>query len=142
MDENTVGKGEIARYEQFLLFSLCFQKTYTADTSKPGLVWERVKVIYKLDYKKNLNPFPNKLLFLHVFSTSPLQNSVEKGEIGKKEKLLVMSNSSFCSQPFLPFHRTFPPFSSDLTHYHAILHFDSLKMYSCGKYCEKSRNGF
>ena len=30
--ENTVGKGEIARYEQFLLFPLCFQKTYTADT--------------------------------------------------------------------------------------------------------------
>ena len=30
--ENTEGKGEIARYEQFLLFPQCFQKTYTADT--------------------------------------------------------------------------------------------------------------
>ena len=30
--ENTVGKGEIARYEQFLLFPQCFQKTRTADT--------------------------------------------------------------------------------------------------------------
>ena len=30
--ENTVGKGEIARYEQFLLFPRCFQNTYTADT--------------------------------------------------------------------------------------------------------------
>ena len=30
--ENTVGKGEIARYEQFLLFPQCFQKTLTADT--------------------------------------------------------------------------------------------------------------
>ena len=29
--ENTVGKGEIARYEQFLLFPQCFQKTYFAD---------------------------------------------------------------------------------------------------------------
>ena len=29
--ENTVGKGEIARYEQFLLFPQCFQKTYTTD---------------------------------------------------------------------------------------------------------------
>ena len=29
--ENTAGKGEIARYEQFLLFPQCFQKTYTAD---------------------------------------------------------------------------------------------------------------
>ena len=30
--ENTVGKGEIARYEQFLLFPQCFKKTSTADT--------------------------------------------------------------------------------------------------------------
>ena len=30
--ENTVGKGETARYEQFLLFQQCFQRTYTADT--------------------------------------------------------------------------------------------------------------
>ena len=41
--ENTVGKGEIARYEQFLLFPQCFQKIHTADTLKPGLVWETVK---------------------------------------------------------------------------------------------------
>ena len=30
--ENTVGKGEIARYEQFLLFPRCFQKACNADT--------------------------------------------------------------------------------------------------------------
>ena len=30
--ENTVGKGEIARFEQFLLFPQCLQKTCTADT--------------------------------------------------------------------------------------------------------------
>ena len=30
--ENTVGKGEIARYEQFLHFPQCFQKTCAADT--------------------------------------------------------------------------------------------------------------
>ena len=30
--ENTAGKGEIARYEQFLLFPLCFQMIYTGDT--------------------------------------------------------------------------------------------------------------
>ena len=29
--ENTMGNGEIARYEQFLLFPLCFQKTCTAE---------------------------------------------------------------------------------------------------------------
>ena len=31
-EENTVGKGEIAHYEQFLLSPQCFQKTGTADT--------------------------------------------------------------------------------------------------------------
>ena len=30
--ENNVGKGEIARYEQFLLFPQCFQEPCTADT--------------------------------------------------------------------------------------------------------------
>ena len=30
--EKAMGKGEIARYEQFLLFPQCFQKTSTADT--------------------------------------------------------------------------------------------------------------
>ena len=29
--ENTFGKGEIARYEQVLLFPQCFQKTCTTD---------------------------------------------------------------------------------------------------------------
>ena len=41
-DENTVGKGEIALYEQFLIFPQCSQKTHTADTSKRGLVWEGI----------------------------------------------------------------------------------------------------
>ena len=41
--DNTVGKGEIARHEQFLLFPQCFLQTCTADTEKPGIVWERVK---------------------------------------------------------------------------------------------------
>ena len=29
--ENSVGKGKIACYKQFLLYPQCFQKTYTAD---------------------------------------------------------------------------------------------------------------
>ena len=38
----TVGKREIARNQQFLLFPQCFQKTCTADMLKQGLVWESV----------------------------------------------------------------------------------------------------
>ena len=32
--ENVVGKEEIARYEQFLLFQQCFQKLSVVDVSK------------------------------------------------------------------------------------------------------------
>ena len=41
--ENTVGKGEIARYEQFLLFPQCFQKACFPGASKGVTVWEWVK---------------------------------------------------------------------------------------------------
>ena len=40
--ENTVGKGEIARYEQFLLFLQCFQKACFPGASKGVIVWEWV----------------------------------------------------------------------------------------------------
>ena len=46
--ENTVGKGEIACYEQFLLFPQCFQKACFPGVSKGVIVWDWV------------NPFPNK----------------------------------------------------------------------------------
>ena len=40
--ENTVGKGEIARNEQFLLFPQCFQKAGFPGASKGVIVWEWV----------------------------------------------------------------------------------------------------
>ena len=40
--ENTVGKGEIARYEQFLLFPQCFKKACFLEASKGVIVWEWV----------------------------------------------------------------------------------------------------
>ena len=42
-----MGKGEIARYEQFLLFPQCFQKACFPGVAKDVIVWEWV------------NPFPN-----------------------------------------------------------------------------------
>ena len=48
--ENTVGKGEIAHYEQFLLFQQCFQKTCTT-----RLVWEWVKTESN-KMKRRFNP--------------------------------------------------------------------------------------
>ena len=41
--ENTVGKGEVARYEQFLLFPQCFQKACFSGASNGVIVWEWVK---------------------------------------------------------------------------------------------------
>ena len=52
-----MGKGEIARSEQFLLFPQCFQKTCTADKYKPGLVWEKVNF-----HHAELSPFPDEKL--------------------------------------------------------------------------------
>ena len=47
--ENTVGKEEIARYEQFFLFPQCFQKACFPGASKGVIVWECVKGGY-LDF--------------------------------------------------------------------------------------------
>ena len=44
--ENTAGKGENARYEQFLLFPQCFQKACLPRASKGVIVWEWVKINY------------------------------------------------------------------------------------------------
>ena len=49
--ENTVGKGEIACYKQFLLFPQCFQKACFLGASKGVIVWECV------------NPFPHNTAF-------------------------------------------------------------------------------
>ena len=43
-----MGKGEIARYEQFLLFPRCFQKACFPGASKDVIVWEWVNPIPKI----------------------------------------------------------------------------------------------
>ena len=44
--ENTVGKGEIVPYEQFLLFPQCFQRACSPGASKGVIVWEWVNTIF------------------------------------------------------------------------------------------------
>ena len=46
--ENTMGKGEIAHYEQFFLFPQCFQKAGFPGVSKGVVVWEWVNHVLKL----------------------------------------------------------------------------------------------
>ena len=52
--ENTVGKGEIARLEQFLLFPHCFQKACFLGASKGVIVWEWVRhfILYQALYSR------------------------------------------------------------------------------------------
>ena len=57
--ENSVGKGEIARYEQFLLFPQFFEKACFPGASKGVIVWEWVKmssaICFDLDQSKILS---------------------------------------------------------------------------------------
>ena len=57
--ENTVGKREIARYEQFLLFPQCFQKACFPGASKGVIVWEWVRVTFFTHF----NPLPHNTTF-------------------------------------------------------------------------------
>ena len=56
--ENTMGKGEIARYEQFLLFPQSFQKVCFPGASKGVIVWEWDKPS-KGSYNLTLYQTPN-----------------------------------------------------------------------------------
>ena len=67
--ENTVGKGEIAHYEQFLLLPQCFQKACFLEASKGVIVWEWVKTVsvlfsfrsmmHEMNELTDINPLPH-----------------------------------------------------------------------------------
>ena len=80
--ENTVGKGEIACYEQFLLFPPCFQKACFPVASKGIIVWEWVVTFMTaLGFADALNAFsqsrtlfytPAKQMFSWVYWNQPV----------------------------------------------------------------------
>ena len=81
--ENTVGKGKIARYEQFLLFPQCFQKACFPEASKGVIVWEWVnKARFKFDDNFKFDENGKKL-------SKQGQNTVGKGEIARYEQFLL-----------------------------------------------------
>ena len=67
--ENTVVKGEIACYEQFLLFPHCFKKACFPGASKGVIVWEWVKPFQE---KSLVQTFceKDKMLVPIIFSSS------------------------------------------------------------------------
>ena len=69
--ENIVRKGEIARYEQFLLFSTGFLKDLYCGHVKRGLVWERVTLsmpLKKNDFENSIFSFSNNAF--HPFNNN------------------------------------------------------------------------
>ena len=78
-----MGKGEIARNEQFLLFPQCFKKAHYPGASKGVIVWEWV------------NQLPHNAAFWRTKDMKLWKT------LWEKEKLLVTSNFSFSHHVFL-----------------------------------------
>ena len=87
--ENIMGKEEIARNEQFLLFPQCFLVNQII-VSPLVHIFDRIS-LFAAEFKEpeigvsRVNPFPNKALLLHVCSTSLLKT------LWEKEKLPITS---------------------------------------------------
>ena len=71
--ENTVGKGENAGNQHFLLLQQSFQKASFSGSLKVGIVWQRVKVIQFLtpyDLRALEINVVNRLIVIHISSFS------------------------------------------------------------------------
>ena len=71
--ENTVGKGEIACYKQFLLFPQCFQKACFPGASKGVIVWEWVNLFISIKsyfFFSALSPVNVIYFFLNTCSSA------------------------------------------------------------------------
>ena len=73
-----MGKGEIARHEQFLLLPQCFQKACFPGTSKGVNEWEWVKPRRPCFPGVRLTGTPHNILY------EPLETIVETMNIGKR----------------------------------------------------------
>ena len=85
MVENTVGKGENAGYQHFLLFPQCFPKLSSLGSLKVAIVWQRVNSLpnNKILYWSKLNAFVDDNLNANQilkFAVGRAENIVRKGE--------------------------------------------------------------
>ena len=72
-----MSKGEIACYEQFLLFTQCFQKACFPGASKGVILWEWVKM------------FSTQSLVVRTLKQRALENFVRKGENAGNQHFLL-----------------------------------------------------
>ena len=133
-----MGKGEIARYEQFLLFPLCFLKACFVGVSKGVIVWEWVKSS-KRTISNKIGKFYRKKNYIK-------QGKITKEKIVIEQKLFNIVYIIFyftiitSKVSSTKMNRSHEREIDYLTHYHTMPHFDTLKIYSCGKHFEKRRN--
>ena len=92
--ENTVGKGEIAHYEQFLLFPHCFQKICTADMQKPGLVLERVNCLLDTPILGTSNSAANKAMMSKILTNGEIFFQLSRKHCGKRRNCSLRAISS------------------------------------------------
>ena len=88
-----MGKGEIAHYEQFLLFPQCFQKACFPGASEGVIVWEWAKTY--LSYLILIT----QSQFLATQRKKPFENIVERGENAGNHHYLLFP------QCFLPYQK-------------------------------------
>ena len=94
--ENTVGKGEIARYEQFLLFPQCFQKARFPGASKGVIVWEWVDNWWKRFFNKKWEKkWERKKLYITCVSSFPLNVSNQVKDKSTIFNHLILEHCSF-----------------------------------------------
>ena len=93
-----MGKGEIARYEQFLLFPQSFQKACFPGASKGVTVWEWVNQMTNFKFHPNENIL-QKTISKHLkklhFNIDREENIVEKGENAGFFPIMVVESQHF-----------------------------------------------
>ena len=89
--ENTVGKGEIARYEQFVLFPHCFQKACFPGASKCVIEWEWV-ILSSDNHIPQMRNGKSSL----IVSSSNLKLSSANSLSMEKSKILLFGKVLIC----------------------------------------------
>ena len=87
--ENTVGKGEIARYEQFLLFPECFKKACFPEESKGVSMWEWVKDMQD-KFLTYLCPHIERLVAYCFTSSFSFSQSVSKKLVSQRPQKVTL----------------------------------------------------
>ena len=64
-----MGKGEIACYEQFLLFPQCFKKACFPGPSKGVIEWEWVKIVLQLFQAEDDDDMPDWVIAVTVIGS-------------------------------------------------------------------------